>query len=125
MPKRFELYDVILQLIAELRPLVEKLRQRDRDQALQLKKAANSILSNVAEGSRRQGRDRLQHWNIAAGSAGEVRVQIEAAMAWGDLELDSSKAALDLLDRSLAMLWRMTHSPRPLPHPQPHPHPHP
>ena len=125
MPRRFELYDVILQLIAELRPLVEKLRQRDRDQALQLKKAANSILSNVAEGSRRQGRDRLQHWNIAAGSAGEVRVQIEAAMAWGDLELDSSKAALDLLDRSLAMLWRMTHSPRPLPHPQPHPHPHP
>jgi four helix bundle protein len=123
MQRRFELYDVILQLIAELRPLVEKLRQRDRDQALQLKKAANSILSNVAEGSRRQGRDRLQHWNIAAGSAGEVRVQIEAAMAWGDLELDSSKAALELLDRSLAMLWRMTHSPRPLPQPHPLPHP--
>ena len=123
MPKRFELYDVILQLIAELRPLVEKLRQRDRDQALQLKKAANSILSNVAEGSRRQGRDRLQLWNIAAGSAGEVRVQIEAAMAWGDLELDSSKAALELLDRSLAMLWRMTHSPRHQPRPQPYPQP--
>lgn len=113
MQRRFELYDVILQLIAELRPLVEKLRQRDRDQALQLKKAANSILSNVAEGSRRQGRDRLQHWNIAAGSAGEVRVQIEAAIAWGDLDPESSKGPLELLDRSLAMLWRMTHSPRP------------
>ena len=113
MPRRFELYDVILQLIAELRPLVEKLRQRDRDQALQLKRAANSTLANVAEGSRRQGRDRLQHWNIAAGSAGEVRVQIEAAMTWGDLEPDGTQTALELLDRSLAMLWRMTHSPRP------------
>ena len=123
MSRRFELYDVILKLIAELRPLVDKLRQRDRDQALQLKKAANSTLANVAEGSRRQGRDRIQHWNIAAGSAGEVRVQIEAAMAWGDLEPECSTAALELLDRSLAMLWRMTHSCRPLPKPQPYPLP--
>jgi len=113
MSRRFELYDVILQLIAELRPLVERLRQRDRDQALQLKKAANSTLSNVAEGSRRQGRDRLQHFLIAAGSAGEVRVQIQAAMAWGDLAPENSNGALELLDRSLAMLWRMTHASRP------------
>jgi four helix bundle protein len=109
MPRRFDLHDVVLQLIAALRPLVERLRQRDRDQALQLKRAANSILSNVGEGSRRQGRDRLQHWNIAAGSAGEVRVQLLAAIAWGDLEPDPAAPALELLDRSLAMLWRMTH----------------
>lgn len=109
MHRRFDLYDVGLKLIAELRSIVERLRQRDRDQALQLKKAANSILSNIGEGSRRQGRDRLQCWNIAAGSAAEVRVQIEAAIAWGDLEHDLAKNALDLLDRALAMLWRMTH----------------
>jgi four helix bundle protein len=109
MRRRFDLHDVVLTLIAELRPLVEKLRHRDRDQALQLKKAANSILANIGEGSRRQGRDRLQHWTIAAGSAGEVRVQIEAAIAWGDLDPALPKNALDLLDRALAMLWRMTH----------------
>ena len=109
MPRHFDLYDVALNLIAALRPIVERLRQRDRDQALQIKKAANSILANVGEGSRRQGRDRLQHWNIAAGSAGEVRVQIEASIAWGDLEPDLTKTALDLLARTLAMLWRMTH----------------
>ena len=109
MPRHFDLYDVSLKLIAELRPLLERLRQRDRDQAVQLKKAANSILSNVAEGSRRQGRDRLQCWNIAAGSAAEVRVQIEAALAWGDLDHDFTATALVLLDRAMAMLWRMTH----------------
>ena len=109
MPRRFDLYDVAKNLITALRPVVVRLRQRDRDQALQIKKAANSILSNVGEGSRRQGRDRLQHWNIAAGSAGEVQVQIEAAIAWGDLDPDLTKTALDLLDRILAMLWRMTH----------------
>ena len=109
MPRRFDLYDVVLELIAELRPLLERLRQRDRDQALQLKKAANSVLANIAEGSRRQGRDRLQCWNIAAGSAAEVRVQIEAALAWGDLEQHLATHALSLLDRALAMLWRMTH----------------
>jgi four helix bundle protein len=109
MKRRFDLYDVALELIATLRPIVERLRQRDRDQALQLKRAANSILANVGEGSRRQGRDRLQHWNIAAGSAAEVQVQIQAALAWGDLDDDLTGPALALLDRSLAMLWRMTH----------------
>ena len=109
MPRRFDLYDVTIKLIAQLRPLVERLRQRDRDQAMQLKKAANSVLANVAEGSRRQGRDRLQCWNIAAGSAAEVRVQIEAALAWGDLEHHLTAHALTLLDRAMAMLWRMTH----------------
>jgi four helix bundle protein len=109
MARRFDLYDVVLALIVELRPLVEHLRHRDRDQALQLEKAANSVIANVGEGSRRQGRDRLQHWNIAAGSAGEVRVQIEGAIAWGDLQPDLTKNALALLDRALAMLWRMTH----------------
>ena len=109
MPRRFDLYDVALTLIAALRPIVARLRQRDREQALQLKKAANSIIANVAEGSRRCGRDRLHCWNIAAGSAAEVRVQLEAALAWGDLQHDLIRDALALLDRALAMLWRMTH----------------
>ena len=109
MSRRFDLYDVTLEMIGTLRPLVERLRQRDRDQALQLKKAANSVLANVAEGSRRQGRDRLHCWTIAAGSAAEVRVQIEAALAWGDVDPDITTAALGLLDRALAMLWRLTH----------------
>ena len=109
MRKRFDLYDVVLSLIVELRPVIERLRLRDRDQALQLKKAANSIVANIGEGSRRQGRDRLHHWTIAAGSAGEVRVQIEASVSWGDLDPQLVKSSLDLLDRALAMLWRMTH----------------
>ena len=109
MPGRFDLYDVVLQLIAALRPIVERLRQRDPDQARQVKRAANSIISNVAEGSRRQGRDRLHHWTIAAGSAGEVRVQLEAALAWGDLDEEITKPSLEFLDRSLAMLWRLSH----------------
>jgi four helix bundle protein len=109
MTRHFDLYNVALMLITALRPIVERLRQRDRDQALQLKKAANSILANVGEGARRQGRDRLHHYTIAAGSAGEVRVQIEAAMAWGDLDQNLTTNALGLLDRVLAMLWRMTH----------------
>ena len=109
MSRRFDLYDVVLELIAALRPVVERLRQRDRDQALQLKRAANSIIANIGAGARRQGRDRLHHYTIAAGSAGEVRVQIEAALAWGDLESNLTSNALGLLDRVLAMLWRMTH----------------
>ena len=93
MRRRFDLYDVVLQLIAELRTIVEQLRHRDPDQARQLKKAANSILSNVGEGSRRQGRDRLHLWNIAAGSAAEGGVQIHASCPWGDLCLSVGRVS--------------------------------
>jgi four helix bundle protein len=78
---KLEMYDVALQLIASLQPLHAALRKSDRAQAQQLKDAANSVVSNIAEGARRHGRDRIQHWLIAAGSADEVRAEIQASLA--------------------------------------------
>jgi four helix bundle protein len=46
---------------------------------------------------------------IAAGSAEEVRTALRLAAAWGDLQQEAIEPALRLVDRIIAMLWRLTH----------------
>ena len=109
MAHRFEVLEVSLDLIRVMRPLVERIAQLNRSLAAQLKSATTSIASNIGEGSRRLGRDRVHLWTVAAGSADEVRTQLVVAVAWGDIEQAAVEPALALVDRILAMLWRLTH----------------
>jgi len=81
----------------------------DRERATQLRRAASSMPLNVAEGAQRQGRDRLQHYRIAAGSAAETRSALQAARAWGYVGSRQVERADALLDRVVAILWRLTH----------------
>jgi four helix bundle protein len=107
--KRFEVYEMALQMVSALRPAVERIRLHDRDLALQLKRAGSSVPGNIAEGARRAGQDRLHHYRIAAGSAGEIRSHLAVAVAWGDVDQATVTPALALLDSILAILWRLTH----------------
>ncbi len=75
----------------------------------QIRRAATSLVLNLAEGRKRIGRDRLNHWRIASGSADKVRAALRLAAAWGDLDPASYKKPFHLLDRLAAMLWRLTH----------------
>ena len=109
MNQKFETYEVALGMIATLQPAVEALGRFDRDLADQIRRAASSVVLNLAEGSRRQGRDRMHFYRIAAGSAAEVRAAIEVGKAWGYLDTRTVAAVEALLDRLLAMLWRLTH----------------
>ena len=113
MGYRFEAYEVTLELAAVLRPVLDQLARWDRDLADQTRRAASSVVLNLAEGARRTGRDRLHFYRIAAGSAAEVRAALAVARAWGNLEPVAGVEAL--LDRVLAMLWRLTHGRRPRP----------
>jgi four helix bundle protein len=80
---RFEAQKLALDAVAALGPLVGTIAQHDRDLASQLRRAGSSLPLNVAEGARREGRDRLQHYRIAAGSAAEARSALQVARAWG------------------------------------------
>jgi four helix bundle protein len=104
---RFHAYGAALGVVRGLGPLVEALRKQDRDLADQLRRAASSVVLNLAEGAGRRGQDRLQCYRIAQGSALEVQAALDVARAWGSLE--SSTDVEVLLDRLLAMLWRLTH----------------
>jgi four helix bundle protein len=108
-PPSFDLYDCAVALVVAMRPVVERIRQHDRDLAGQLKRATTSVPSCIAEGRRRTGRDRIYLWNVAAGSADEVRTQLHVALAWGDIDPPSFARPVELVDRICAMLWRATH----------------
>jgi len=106
---RFHAYVVALEIVRAVAPLIDRIAQRDPDQAKQVRKAMSSIPMNVAEGRRRSGRDRLYHYNVAAGSADEVSTALEIAEAARILRRGEIQGAQELLDRELAMLWRLTH----------------
>ncbi|HEU4383559.1 MAG TPA: four helix bundle protein [Anaeromyxobacteraceae bacterium] len=105
----FDAFDVALEMIRRLREPLAAISERDPALAQQLRRAAASVPLNLSEGRRRQGRDRIHLWRVAAGSADEVVASLRVAEAWGHVEAASITPALELCDRVLAMLWRLTH----------------
>jgi four helix bundle protein len=109
---KFQTFEVAVDLINAIRPLITNIAMHDRDLADQLKRASSSIPLNINEGVYRVGRDRLHSFRIAAGSAGEVEAVIKVALAWGYLDVASCEQSLNLLTRVSAMLWSLTHPKR-------------
>lgn len=74
----------------------------------QMRRAAVSIPSNIAEGSRRRGKDSKHFLNIAFGSASELDTQLEATkrLSFGS-EAQRVKCE-SLLQEVLRMLNKMT-----------------
>ena len=101
--------EVALSVVEQMREAVGVVRRHDAELARQMTRAASSIVANVAEGSRRVGRDRLHLFRIAAGSAEETRAHLRVALAWGYLESSAIQASLSLIDRELRLLWGLTH----------------
>ena len=104
----FQALQLAFELAQELGPLLARLQQHDRDLSNQLRRAVTSIPSCLSEGSQRTGKDRLQLYRISAGSAAEVKVQLQLAVAWGYLETERAARALVLVDRVVAITWRLT-----------------
>ena len=104
----FVAYEVSLEMIAAVGPVISAVANRDRALADQMRRAASSVPLNVAEGSRRAGRDRKHCYRIAAGSAHELRTAIRVAQTWGYLDGSSVQSVDALLDRELALLWGLT-----------------
>ena len=105
----FDALEVALEINRSVAPLTREIAQHDPDLARQIRKAAQSIPSNLAEGRRRVGRDRLHFFRTSAGSAGEVKTHLELAEAWSFVGAEALAETLALLDRELAMTWRLTH----------------
>jgi four helix bundle protein len=100
---------VSLELIQHLRPLVERIRRRDRSLADQLVRAANSVALNIAEAAHSDPGTARSRFHSAAGSASETRMALRVAVAWGYAAEEAARPADQRLDRILAMLWKLTH----------------
>ena len=106
----FETYEVAKQLVVRLREQVPAIHRVDPDLADQLKRAASSVVLNLAEGQRFDNGNKLRHYKIAQGSAHEVKAALDVAEGWGYIAHATEERAL--LDRLLAMLWKLTTSPK-------------
>ena len=104
----FIAYEVSIQLVDSLRPLVPVIERNDRDLADQLRRAASSVVLNLAEGQRSGKGNKQKHYAIAHGSANEVKAALALARAWG--WADQTEEPRVILDRLLALLWRLTHA---------------
>jgi four helix bundle protein len=105
----FEAEEVAIQLIEALRPLLPRIKARDRALADQLTRAASSVALNIGEGNYSDPGNRRARFFTAAGSANEVRLALRVAVSWGVLAPSEADAAQALIKRVLSMLWKLTH----------------
>lgn len=99
-------YEVALELVVELRPLVEQIRKHDGTLAKQLVDAASSTVQNLAEGEGHRAGNRRARWEIAFGEANEVKGSLDLAKAWGYVADDA--AARSKLTHLLRLCWGLT-----------------
>ena len=103
----FEAKEMAKAIVSEIRPALAAIRKQDADLFDQAYRAAKSMALNVAEGGKRMGKDRNYHFSVSAGSADELKTALEIAVAFGHVTDASLKPAMEMLDRELAMLWRL------------------
>ena len=80
------IYIVCLQIVRDVRPLIVRITEVDRDHARQLRRSSMSIVLNVAEGSGSRGGNRRARYENALGSARETLANLEAAEAAGYID---------------------------------------
>ncbi len=101
-------YEVAIELVHHLRPIVASLKQQDANLADQLQRCATSVVLNLGEGQRRQKGNKHRAYETAHGEAREVLACLDCARAWGWIGEDS--AAREHCQRLLRLCWGLTHS---------------
>jgi four helix bundle protein len=77
------IYEDMLDVVRALRSQLEAIDKRDADLARQLRRAASSVVLNVAQGSGSFGRMRTARYRTALGSARETLACLRVAEAFG------------------------------------------
>ncbi len=99
--------EIGFEMVAAVRPVVVRIRQRDRSLADQLVRAANSVVLNIAEAEGSDAGNRRARFYTAAGSANESLAALRLAGAWGYVAQADAEAGSVLLRRIVAMLWKL------------------
>ena len=97
-------YDV-LEIIREVRPLLERVKTRSPSLADQGERALGAVPLRIAEGSYSRGKNRAVHYHGGAGSMQEAIAVLESAEAWGHLgPLDAQLR--NRMQRAVAVLFK-------------------
>ena len=93
------------EVVRELAPLVQVIREQDRALADQLKRAAQSVVLNIAEGRGNDAGNARARFSTACGSAKEVRAALNVARDWGYIEAQRATHLDERLDEVCAITW--------------------
>ena len=78
-----KIYDVMLDVIRAMRPVLVQIERHDRELGRQTRQAQNSVVLNIAEGSGSHAGTRNARYRTALGSAKETRACLDVAEAQG------------------------------------------
>jgi len=92
-------YEVALELVRAVRPLLPKLERFDPNLADQVRRAVTGCPLHIAEAKRRTGRDREHLLGVALGSSGETQAGLQTAEALGGLTPEEILGPVAIADR--------------------------
>jgi four helix bundle protein len=101
------IYEVALDTIRRLRPVIGEIDRKDPDLGRQMRRAACSVALNLGEGIHSRGKNQLARYHTAMGSMRETLSCIEVGMALGYVD-GVDDALLDQIDRVLATLYKLS-----------------
>ena len=101
-----QIYPIALDMIRQLRPIIEWVGTKDSHLADQLRRAATSVPLNLNEGAYSQGGHVRARFHNALGSAAEVRACLDVAEAMGYLDHVPPELR-NTLDRIVATVHRL------------------
>ena len=102
-----EIYDEMLVMIREVAPIIEAIGRRDSALADQMRRAAQSVVLNCAEGMHARGRNSGLRFATSLGSMRETLACIEVSEAFGYVAAPAP-ALRDRIDKIMRTLWRLT-----------------
>jgi four helix bundle protein len=98
-------YDRARSVVRELAPLLQAIREQDKSLADQLKRAAQSVVLNIAEARGNDAGNARARFSTACGSAKEVRAALNVATDWGYIETHTANHLDEKLDEVCAITW--------------------
>ena len=101
------IYSDVLSVVAALRPVLQRVEQKDSDLGKQMKRALTSVPLNVAEGSASRGGNRAARYHTAAGSMREVIAVVEVSQALGYFN-DVDAVLLDRMHKIINTLKKVS-----------------
>ena len=98
-------YDRARNVLRDLVPLLHTIREHDKSLTDQLKRAAQSVVLNIAEARGNDAGNARARFSTACGSAKEVRAALNVASDWGYIETHRAKHLDERLDEVCAITW--------------------
>ena len=102
-----KIYGVVIEVLRDVRPVIEELERKDPDLARQMRRAASSVVLNVAEGMGSRGKNRGARYHTALGSMRETLSCIDVAVALGYVRVVEAEV-LGRIDHVLGTLYKLS-----------------